>query len=70
MTCVSGSSKIRVCENGILIVDGGTINNADLELISGSKLIIRNGGVVNMANGRTFEVPVGATLEIENGFIN
>jgi hypothetical protein len=69
-TTMSGSAKIRVCEGGTLIVDGGIIQNADLTLIPGCSVIIRNGGVINMASENTFEAPVGAVVNIESGEIN
>ena len=54
----------------ILIVDGGTLQNADITMIPGSKLIIRNGGVINMAAGNNLVVPTGAIVDIESGEIN
>ena len=41
-TTLVGESKIRVCEGGILIVDGGILQNADITMVPGSKLIVRN----------------------------
>jgi len=70
VTTLTGESKIRVCEGGILIVDGGTIQNADITMVPGSKLIIRNNGVVNMAAGKKFEAPIGVVVNVENGRIN
>lgn len=69
-TTMSGDATIRVCEGGTLIVDGGTIDNADLALVPGCTLILRNGGIINLAVGKTFEVPIGATVTIESGEIN
>ena len=69
-TTMSGNAKIRVCEGGTLIVDGGIIQNADFVLVPGSSVIIRNGGVINMAVGKSFEAPVGAVVNIESGEIN
>ena len=68
-TTMSGNAAIRVCEGGMLIVDGGIIQNADLVLVPGCTVVLRNGGVINMANGKTFEVPVGAIVNIESGEI-
>lgn len=68
-TTMSGNGKIRVCEGGTLIVDGGTIQNANLTLVPGCSVILRNGGVINMATGNTFKAPVGAILNIESGEI-
>ena len=57
-------------ECGILIVDGGTLQNADITMVPGSTLIIRNNGVINMASGKEFIAPVGTIVNIESGEIN
>ena len=64
------NSKIRVCEGGVLTIDGGTLNNADLELVPGCTLTIQNGGVINMASGKEFSVPLGAVFNLVNGSVN
>jgi hypothetical protein len=69
-TTMYDTAKIRVCEGGALIIDGGTINNAIIDLVPGGTLVIKNGGVINMANGYDFHAPIGAVLTIENGEIN
>ena len=33
-------------------------------------LILRNGGIINLAVGKTFEAPIGAVVSIESGEIN
>ena len=74
-----GNSCIRVCEGGTLIVDGtplegvtngGCINNANIQIVPGGTIIIRNGGTINLASGKQLDVPVGAKLIIEEGCIN
>ncbi len=65
-----GDAHIRVCEGGTLIVDGGSIINANIELVPGSTLIVRDGGSITMASGKQLDVPVGATMIIEEGTIN
>lgn len=67
---LTGNSRIRVCEGGILEIDGGTLQNADLELIPGCQVIIKNNGKVDMANGKTFEIPEGTVVDIPYGSIN
>ena len=67
---LSGNAKIRVCEGGTLIVDGGTLSDADIDLIPTSTLILRNGGTINMASGKTFSAPVGVIVQIDDGEIN
>jgi len=69
-TTLTGSSKIRVCEGGILIVDGGTLQNADITMVPGSTLIVRNNGKINMATGQVFHAPRGVIVNIESGEIN
>lgn len=67
---MNGNSKIKVCNGGTLIVDGGTIQDANLFLAPGSHVILRNNGVINMAAGVTFDASVGAVVDIESGEIN
>ena len=43
---------------------------ANLVLVPGCTVILRNGGVINMAVGKSFEAPVGAVVNIESGEIN
>lgn len=52
-----------------LIVDGGCIYNADFELSSSCKIILRNGGTIMMRRGKDLSVPIGAQMIIENGEI-
>jgi hypothetical protein len=54
---------------GILIVDGGVLANANILMGSQGKLKIRNGGSIYMKKGLDFEVPVGCELEIDEGQI-
>jgi len=39
-------------------------------MVPGSTLIIRNGGVINMASGKEFKAPIGAIVTIESGEID
>lgn len=66
---LAGNAKIRVCEGGTLIVDGGSLLNANLELIPGSQVIVRNNGRINMATGVSFDAPQGVVVNVENGNI-
>ena len=67
---LTGNGKIRVCEGGILEINGGTLQDADLELIQGCQVIIKNNGNINMASGKTFDAPEGAIVDITYGSIN
>ena len=69
-TTLTGDAKIRVCEGGVLVVDGGILQNADIDMVPGSQLIVRNNGKVNMATGKQFEGPKGAVVIVESGEIN
>ena len=69
-TVMTDDAKIRVCENGTLIVDGGTIQNANIELIPGCHVIVRKNGIINMASGVSFNAPQGAVVDVEYGSIN
>lgn len=69
-TTMEGDSHIRVCEEGTLIVDGGTLQNADITLVPGCTVIIRHNGKINMAPGKVFQAPVGVIVNIESGEIN
>lgn len=69
-TTLEEYSQIRVCEGGTLIVDGGTLQNADIILVPGCTVIIRHNGKINMASGKEFQAPVGAVVNIESGEIN
>ena len=69
-TTLTGNGKIRVCEGGTLIINGGTLQNADIVLVPGCTIILRNNGKINMATGKSFEAPIGAIVNIESGEIN
>lgn len=64
-----GNTKIIVEPNGELVIDGGILQYADIELKTGSKLVLKNGGTIIMRNGKVFYSPIGATVEIEEGTI-
>ena len=69
-TTLTGNGKIRVCEGGILEIDGGTLQDADITMVPGCTVIIKNGGKINMASGKDFEAPLGADVKIYSGEIN
>lgn len=65
-----GDAIIRVGESGTLIVDGGTLQNANLDLVPGCHIIVCNNGTINMASGLTFSAPAGVIVDVQNGSIN
>ena len=67
---LGAADTIKIYDGGTLIVDGGTIQNACFQLMSGSLLIVKNNGSIYMASGKTLEAPVGALVNIEYGTIN
>lgn len=64
-----GNTKIVVEPNGELVIDGGILQNADIELSVGSRLSLKNGGCVIMRNGKDFYAPIGANVTISEGMI-
>ena len=68
-TTLTGNARIRVCEGGTLVVDGGTIQNADITMVPGSTEILRNSGKRKMASGKDFDAPNGVTVNLESGEI-
>ena len=67
---LTDNAQIRVCEGGTLLVEGGILDNADIVMVPGSQLIIKDEGVINMAPGKKLSVPKGVTVNIESGEIN
>ena len=61
--------KLTVHYNGTIVVDGGTLQNADLLLHSGCHVIVKNGGSIIMQSGKQFDAPLGATVDVLNGNI-
>ena len=67
---LSAGRKIRVCEGGALIIDGGILGDANLELVPGSTLVIKDGGELYMRSGSTLTIPENVTLIIDDGEID
>lgn len=65
-----GNPVITLDGTGELIIDGGYIYNAELNLSSTSKLTIKNGGRISIRRGKSFSAPVGAVVTITNGSID
>lgn len=61
--------KIVVWEDGVLNIDGATLNNARIVIKSGGKLNITNGGIINSRDNRPFVISKGARIKISNGKI-
>ena len=61
--------KIVVWKNGILNVDGATLNNARIVVKPGGRVNITNGATVNLRNAKSLVVPKGAQLKITKGNI-
>ena len=49
-----GRVKIYIESNGQLIVDGGVVTNADINMSSGGKITLKNGGIIVMQTGKDF----------------
>ncbi len=64
-----GKVTISIESGGELVIDGGVITNADIDLAAGGKLTIKNGGKLIMRTGTDFKAPIGTLVDIENGAI-
>ena len=64
-----GRVTVTIDSGGELVIDGGVITNADIELSTGGKLTIKNGGKLVMRTNTDFVAPVGALVDIESGRI-
>ena len=61
--------KIVVWENGILNINGATLNNARIVVKPGGKVNITNGATINLRDTKSLVVPKGARLNISQGVI-
>lgn len=61
--------NITVENGGKLIIDGGVITNADIQLQSGSQLQLLNGGVVVVRTDSDFYAPIGSVVSATYGKI-
>ena len=60
--------KIVVWRDGVLNVDGATLNNARIVVKSGGKLNITNGGVINSRDNKSFVISKGGRLKISTNW--
>lgn len=70
LSTMGDNDIITIFANGTLIIDGGTLQNAHLDLRPGCHLIIRHNGSINMPIGSAFEAPQGVLVDVEYGSIN
>ncbi len=63
------TSKVILRSGGTLTIDGATINNAYIWAQSGSKIVIKNDGIINLRNSSNFIIDIGATLDYQQGSI-
>lgn len=66
---MTNNAKIVVADGGAVIVDGGIIKNAILQLSSGSSLTVRFFGWIKLLSGNELDVPAGAQMTIDCGGI-
>lgn len=59
--------NVQLLSRTELIIDGGKLSNAKLDLKPGATLRIINNGIIETRNG--FTAPVGAIVEISHGKI-
>ena len=63
------NTEIRVASGATLIIDGGVIQNGIIKPVSGSSIIINNGGKIILNTDGNFILPNGALLQINEGEI-
>ena len=63
------SRKIVVWENGVLNIDGATLNNARIVVKPGGKVNITDGATINLRDAKSLVIPKGAQLKISKGVI-
>lgn len=61
--------KLTIRPSGTLVINGGTLQNAELFLNSGCSVIINNGGHIYMRAGRSFNATLGSEIIVNNGDI-
>ena len=61
---------IVVKNGGKLIIDGGVLNNASIEVESGGHLQIVNNGTINLRSTAALDIKNGGTLDFSSGYIN
>ena len=63
------TSKIIVRKGATLEIDGGTVRNAYIWALAGSKVILKNEGHIALRNQSCLEIDLGAELDDEYGNI-
>ena len=58
-----------VASNVFIPTDGGVVTNADINMASGGRFILRNNGKLVMRTNSDFVIPVGASADIWDGEI-
>ena len=64
-----GNTSITVEAGGTLVIDGGLLANAKINLFSSSHLILRHGAIIYLNKDHDFTAPIGSIVEIEEGEI-
>lgn len=64
-----GRVTVTIESGGELVIDGGVVTNADINMASGGKITLINGGKLVMRTNTDFIVPTGALADIQDGEI-
>ena len=67
---MTSSGLIKILDNGKLIVNGGTLLEAKIEMVSGGTLILTNNGTINRASNSALVAPYGSNVFYYSGTIN
>lgn len=82
--CIRGNATLEVCDtvkcyqdvsitvkaNATLRINGGTIEMADIKVLTGGDVKIENNGHISPMANKTFSLPLGAKINILSGRIN
>lgn len=60
---------LTIDKGGTLIVDGGTLNDAIINVNEGGTVNVINNGCINLCKSKSFVVPLGSTMLFEEGRI-
>ncbi len=83
IVCIRNNAKLTVCDtvkcyrdvsftirpNSTLLVNGGTMEDADIKAQTGSNVKIQNNGRIIPCTNKNFSIPLGAKMNISSGRI-
>jgi len=65
----SATSTIFVKNGASLVIDGATIDNANIKGVSGSSIVLKNNGRIQLRNWKEFTIMTGCSFDHQSGNI-